>query len=65
MNIRQGITEFYIVMKCDVIMYPTFCVLKISILVTASEKMGEVFKNYRGPEVRKEARGPTGVLKSP
>ena len=58
MNIRQGITEFYIVLLCDVIMYPTFCVLKISILVTANEKIGEVLNNYRGLEVRKGARGP-------
>ena len=41
----------------DVIMYPTFCVLKISVLVTANEKMGEVLKNYRVPEVWKGTRG--------
>jgi hypothetical protein len=38
---------------CGVFMYPTFCVLKIGILVTADEIIGEALKNYRVPEVRK------------
>jgi len=51
-EIRQGVTDLYILLMCDVVLYPTFCVLRISILVYANEKY------YGGSEVRKESRDP-------
>jgi len=57
-EIRQDITEFYILWMCDVVLYPTFCILRSSILVTANEKMGEDRKKLSGSGSPEGVPGP-------
>ena len=57
-EIRRGITEFHILWTCDVVLYPTFCVLRISILVTANEKMGKARKKLSGSGSPEGVPGP-------